>query len=264
MMATVKVDREWEAAKKHLLEDGIGLLEVRKGKTFTSTEELESWFEPNDKETLKVKVREVILELEEYINNEEKVKSMEGEALLWLTNGGYKEVLKRYTSDEIIWMDNFITFWEEGLIYLEELEPNKPENSYYKPNLLFWAVYITVRGDYVVTFPKYQGIYTYIFRRLGPRLDKMRDMGFNVDPLDDLALGYLETKLKDLDYEGRKRVESLGETRRSAAKDLGRRPLPEWLQVASRLHKEGLSKEEIYKILTQKTTVSNRPPMFIS
>ena len=149
-MITVKLDREFEKTKEDLLQEGISALSSKLAQEDITKENLGLFLYTKDVETLE---KDATKPWEEMLENYEieELKKIHLKTTLWLTGKGFKTLNRMYpTMGVLVYLWNFQTYW--GTL-MSELE-NARDKNYYKPSMLQWALYLTIRGETPKDFPK--------------------------------------------------------------------------------------------------------------
>jgi hypothetical protein len=207
-MITVERDEEFERDKRRLLQQGIRALSLQLKREDITSENLGLFLYTKDPEVISKDCRYPWQEfLDEAVEDREAIKNNQyskAVTKIWLATIGYKEFNQRWQDIEIVnYLWNFQYYWS---LVLVDLEGEKDE-VYYKPSLLQWALYLTVRGPIPKTFP-INGIFTYAIKRWGDIRNKVIEDVMRLpneweNPrAQEFALKYLIQRLKALKHEG--------------------------------------------------------------
>lgn len=203
-MITVRLDQEFEKNKSGLIQDGIRALSLKLKREDITEENLGLFLYTKDPEVISKDAsgpwREFLSEVAEEWDIINILKVSRAMTTKWLTSEGYKILNKRWPDLEVVnYLGNWQLFWAT---LITELEGEKNE-EYYKPSLLQWALYLTIREPIPKNFPK-RGKFTYAIKRWADiRNLILRDIdlipkGWDNPEAQEIAKKSLEKRLKEL------------------------------------------------------------------
>jgi len=161
-MYAIKYDAEHEQALREFKTDGIRALELQKSIKINSEQDLANALISIDPDEISRLIeptwQEMLDEQEPELLDE--LVGRRRITQLWLSTEGWKIFDEKYHPEAAVWLGNFYTYWMETMF---DAQDSKAEN-YYKPSMLQWSLFLTLRGDIPQSFPE-DGIYTYALKR---------------------------------------------------------------------------------------------------